>query len=77
MRMTKRGETTPKADGEVSKRDVFGLLRGGSLIAALAGAGASLAFMLRAGRRQSSRILSEAYMFAPILKRAHSASAVN
>ena len=55
--MTKRGETTPKAGGEASKRGVFGLLRRASLIAVLAGAGASLAFMLRAGHRQSSRIL--------------------
>jgi hypothetical protein len=57
MSMTKRGETTPKAGGEVSKRGVFGLLRRASLIAVLAGAGASLAFMLRAGHSQSSRIL--------------------
>jgi hypothetical protein len=57
MSMTKRGETTPEADGEVSKRAFFGSLRGTSLIALLAGAGVSLAFMLRAGHRQSSRIL--------------------
>src|SRR5215471_4331816 len=57
MSMAKRGETMPKADQKVSKRAVFGLLRGASLIAVLAGAGGSLAFMLRAGHRQSSRIL--------------------
>ena len=52
-----RGETTPKTTREMSERGSFRLLRGASLIAVLAGAGASLAFMLRAGHRQSSRIL--------------------
>ena len=54
MEHDERGERAPNADRE---RGVLGLLRGASLIAVLAGAGTSLAFMLRAGHRQSSRIL--------------------
>ena len=52
-----RSETMPRADQEVSEQGVFGLLRRATLITLLAGAGASLAFMLRAGHRQSSRVL--------------------
>jgi hypothetical protein len=42
---------------KAANEGVFGLLRGAALIAMLAGAGISLAFMLRAGQRQKSRIL--------------------
>jgi hypothetical protein len=42
---------------KISNRRGFGFLRGTALIAILAGAGISLAFMLRAGQRQNSRIL--------------------
>jgi hypothetical protein len=52
-----RGDTTAEAARDVSERGVFGILRGIALIALLAGAGASLTFMLRAGSRQNSRIL--------------------
>jgi len=49
-----RGEATSKAARKVSEQGVFGLLRGAALIVLLAGAAASLAFMLRAGHRQNS-----------------------
>jgi hypothetical protein len=42
---------------ETSNGGVLGLLRRAALIAIPAGAGVSLAFMLRAGQRQNSRIL--------------------
>ena len=51
-----RGEMISKAARQV-ERSAFGLLRGAAFIGILAGAGASLAFMLRAGHRQNSRIL--------------------
>jgi len=52
-----RSEMTSKADGVLFKRGIHSSLRGAALIAVVAGAGASLAFMLRAGHRQNSRIL--------------------
>ena len=48
---------TSKADGVLFKRGIHSSLRGAALIAVVTGAGASLAFMLRAGHRQNSRIL--------------------
>jgi hypothetical protein len=52
-----RGGMTSRARRAVSERGIHSLMRGAALIAVLAGAGASLAFMLRAGHRQNSRIL--------------------
>ena len=52
-----RSEMTSKAAGVVFKRGIFGSLRRAALIAMVAGAGASLALMLRAGHRNPSRIL--------------------
>jgi hypothetical protein len=52
-----RSETMTRVDREVSEQGIFGLLRGVTLIALLAGVAASIAFMLRVGHRQSSRIL--------------------
>ena len=48
---------TSKAAGAVFKRGILSSLRRTALIAVVAGAGASLALMLRAGHRQNSRIL--------------------
>jgi len=52
-----RSQMTSKADDVLFKRGIHSSLRGAALIAVVAGAGASLAFMLRAGHRQNSRIL--------------------
>lgn len=53
-----RSEMTSKSGrGSVQARGILSALRGAALIAVVAGAGASLAFMLRAGHRQNSRIL--------------------
>ena len=51
-----RSEMTSKAVGVVFKRGILSSLRRAALIAVVAGAGASLALMLRAGHRQNSRL---------------------
>jgi hypothetical protein len=48
---------TSRARRAVSERGIHSLMRGATFIAVLAGAGASLAFVLRAGHHQNSRIL--------------------
>lgn len=52
-----RGEMTSKGARVVFKHGILSSLRRAALIAVLAGAGASLAFMLRASHRQNSRVL--------------------
>jgi hypothetical protein len=52
-----RGEITPKTSRVSPESRFLGLLRRVALVALLVGAAGSLGLMLRAGRRQNSRIL--------------------